>query len=180
MLAEFLLRKTQTFRVLPVFLKLIQSYPNFEALAEADPTEVCAIIGPLGLSTRGSQLSDIARALRSNKAIIESGQSLRKFKGVGQYIANAVDCVAFERPFPMVDGAVGRLLCRILGRREGRRAYSDKSLWSLVSNILQSSPENSKHVSLGLLDIAAAYCRLKKPLCIDCPLASLCKYKQQT
>lgn len=180
LLAEFLLRKTQVFRVLPVFTTLINRYPTLYELAKADPLEVRNIIAPLGLPERGPQLVEIARALISNGEGIESGSQLMQFKGVGPYIANAIECMAFQRPAPLVDGAVGRLIRRVFGIRRNKAAYADKSLWELAGKILQSTSQNCKDVSLGMLDIAAIYCKVKKPACVNCPLGKFCVYNQSS
>lgn len=174
LVAEFLLRKTQVFRVLPVFTTLVNRYPTLSDLGKADPLEVRNVVAPLGLPERGPQLVEIARALVSSGKQIESGYSLLQFKGVGRYIANAIECLAFQRAAPLVDGAVGRLVRRIFGLRKTRPAYADKSLWTLVGELLQSTSENCSDVSLGLIDIAAAYCKAKKPVCVECPLRKLC------
>ena len=45
--AEFLLRKTQVYRVLPVYTALVAQYPSFLDLAQARPEDVCGLTAPL-------------------------------------------------------------------------------------------------------------------------------------
>ncbi|MBE9515089.1 MAG: A/G-specific adenine glycosylase [Chloroflexi bacterium] len=177
-MAEFLLRKTQAFRVVPLYAVFMEQYPTVRDLAKADPPHVRHIVAPLGLPERGAELVEIARSLIASGKEIESGYSLLKFAGVGTYIANAVECLAFRRPAPLVDGAVGRLLRRLFALAEGKPAYADKPLWELAQEILQSTSESCRDVSLGLLDISATYCKVRNPACIGCPLEKFCAYKQ--
>ena len=72
----------------------------------------------------------------------------------------------------MIDESSGRLLRRLLGLRSTKPAYSDKDLFERAQKLIPY--EASKRFNLGLLDIAAAYCHVGSPDCVQCPLRSLC------
>jgi A/G-specific adenine glycosylase len=119
---------------------------------------------------------EVARRLLEEGSGVESGDALLKFEGVGKYIANAVECLSFNRPAPLVDGAVGRLLRRVYGLNSERPAYADNRLWELAARIVASRTSSCREVSLGMIDISATFCKKHTPLCLECPLSELCKY----
>lgn len=174
LVAEFLLRKTQVYRVLPVYSAFISKYPSLYELARAEPSDVQNLTAPLGLPQRGSQMVEMARALAAGDGNIDSGECLLKFKGIGRYIANAIECLSFGKPAPLIDGAVGRLLIRVFGLTKTKPAYADEKLWNLAQKILYASSENYKEVSLGMIDVSAVFCKVNSPLCNGCPLYTLC------
>ena len=175
LVAECLLRKTQVGRVLPVYTDFVSRYPTMADLAEADPAQVRDMVAPLGLPERGPEIVAIARSLMECGATIESGEGLLRFKGVGRYIANAVECLSFGRVAPLVDGAVGRLLRRAFGRTPDQPAYADKTLWDLAQSVLEARSQDCRDVVLGMIDVSSEFCKPRNPLCHECPLASVCR-----
>ena len=76
----------------------------------------------------------------------------------------------------MVDESSGRVLRRVLGRESGKPAYSDRSLLCATGELV--SLKGCEAFNLGLIDIAARFCRPKTPLCQQCPLNESCSYGQ--
>ena len=72
----------------------------------------------------------------------------------------------------MIDESSGRLLRRLLGLSTSGPAYSDKDLFERARMLIPS--DASRIFNLGLLDIAAAYCHVGSPHCVQCPLRNLC------
>ena len=179
LVAEFLLRKTQVYRMLPIYDALMSRYPTILELAKADPMEVRNMVAPLGLPERGPQMVTIARSVVRSGDTIESGKSLLKFKGVGRYIASAIECLSFGRVAPLVDGAVGRLLRRVFGLTENKPAYADEALWKLAQKILEACPKDCREVALGMIDLSSEFCKPHNPLCDNCPLMALCRSKKR-
>ncbi|GAI05057.1 unnamed protein product [marine sediment metagenome] len=103
LVAEILLRKTQGSRVLPTYTILMRLYPTPSALAKAKLEHVRSIVAPLGLPKRAELLRKVARKLAASGNEVTSGLDFLEFRGVGQYVANAVDCLAFGKPAPMVE-----------------------------------------------------------------------------
>lgn len=176
LVAEVLLRQTQAPRVVATYKEIVSLYPDAASLVGADLSWLKRLFIPLGLFSRSQYLVRIAKRLvEFHKGEVPSDESaLRALPGVGRYATNAILCLAFGKPVPMVDEAVGRLLRRVLGLSCVTPAYEDSGLWRIAGSLVPQ--ENPKAFNLGLLDIATILCRKRKPNCNECPLTSVCEY----
>lgn len=175
-MAEVLLRKTRATDVVPVWTQIIRRYPEVADMAAASPHELRRLIQPLGLPSRAETLISAAKWIvaENDGRVPSTPSSLRQFKGIGTYTANAVVCVAFDKPFAMVDESVGRTVRRVLGIRSAAPASSDKAL---VQWVQAAVPSNSaREFGLTLLRLSKEVCRLKEPDCGQCPLAEICAF----
>lgn len=178
--AEILLRQTQADRVIGPYSELIARYPDVETLASAIVEELKIWFKPLGLVNRAENL------VRAANVIIEKHEgkipgelnALLGLPGIGIYSARAIACLAFNERVPMIDESSGRLLRRCLGIRPQGPAYCDRRLLNRANKIIPM--QNCREFNLGLLDIAAKYCRPTKPLCAVCPLRALCSRAHKT
>ena len=174
LVAEVLLRRTQAHRVVEPYLELIGRYPAIRDMAEADVTWLSEWFRPLGLVNRALGLVEAANTIlekHGGEVPKELGQ-IESLPGLGRYSACAVLCLAHAGAAPMIDESSGRLLRRLLGLSSTGPAYSDKDLFERARRLIPS--DSSRRFNLGLLDIAAAYCHVGSPHCVQCPLRSLC------
>lgn len=176
LVAEVLLRQTQAPRVVAPYLELTARYPDAESLARADVASLRQTLRPLGLFSRADRLVECARILveEHGSLVPRDLDQLQELPGIGRYSARAVLCMAFGDAVPMVDEGSGRVLQRVLGRKIRGPSYSNAALIRVAERLL---PEGSaREFNLGLLDIAARFCRPRKMLCSQCPVASRCSY----
>ncbi len=176
LVAEMLLRQTQAHRVVGPYLELLDEYPDPEALADARVPRLRRWFRPLGLVRRADSLVACARALveKHSGQVPSDLATLLSLPGLGTYSARATLCLAYGQAVPMVDEGSGRVLRRILGREIRGPAYSRRSLLRDAQSLL---PEDSaREFNLGLIDIAARFCRPRNPLCSECPLLAGCAY----
>jgi A/G-specific adenine glycosylase len=174
LVAEVCLQKTNAAKVVPIFEIIVEKYPDIESLAAADATDLRDYFSGLGLFKRASFLLQIARAIVDRYAGIvpRDRQSLLKVKGVGDYTANSVLCLAYGDPLPLLDGSTQRVLGRVFNRQTDKPAWANKSMRDFMQAIL---PHNgAREFNLALIDIADKYCRPKKPECGDCPVREAC------
>ena len=174
LMAEVLLRQTQAHRVADPYVELVARYPDPESLLRADLVSLREWFGPLGLVSRADRLIEAARVLVEEHAgqVPQDLAELQSLPGIGRYSARAILCLAFGQPFPMIDEGSGRVLRRVLGREIDGPAYSSRSLMADADELL---PEGlAREFNLGLIDIAARFCRPHKTLCAECPLAREC------
>ena len=172
--AEVLLRRTQAHRVVEPYLQLIERYPDVRAMAEADVSWLRDWFRPLGLVSRAHCLVEAAKAILDQHGgeVPQDLGEIESLPGFGRYSARAILCLAYERAVPMIDESSGRLLRRLLGLNSTGPAHSDKDLFERVRRLIPS--DASRRFNLGLLDIAAAYCHVGSPDCVQCPLRCLC------
>lgn len=179
MIAEALLRQTQAERVVAPYLELVARHPDPWSLAHADLRQLRRWFKPLGLLRRADRLVQTACTLiRDHDGQVPNNlEALLALPGLGTYSARAVLCLGFGVPVPMIDEGSGRVLRRVLGLQPRGPAYSDPQLLQIAAGLLPT--ESSREFNLGLLDIAAAYCRPEHPRCNDCPLLEICAYAQR-
>ena len=176
LIAEVLLRQTQAYRVVEHYKEFIAGYPTPGALAQVKSSELVEWFRPLGLVRRADRLIEASGLIvHQHGGYVPSDlDALMSLPGIGEYSARAVLCLAFGAAVPMVDEGSGRLLRRVWGLPKKGPAYNDRSLLGFAKQLI---PRNqSREFNLGLLDIASAYCHVRKPICEACPVAGICTY----
>ncbi len=179
LVAEMLLRQTRASMVAPVWIKLVQQYPEPQALASADPEALYQLIRPLGFGQqRVAALQSMARVVveRFGGVVPNRVEDLESLPHVGPYTARAVCCFAFGQPLAVVDSNVLRVLSRLAGWRLSRdiRRSSARCAWDAASRLVPARA--AREHNYGLLDFAAEICKPVKPRCAECPLAGQCCY----
>lgn len=176
LVAEVLLRQTQAHRVAEPYVELVTRYPDPKSLGRADIASLRQWFGPLGLVSRADRLIETARILVQEHAgqVPRDLEELQALPGIGRYSARAILCLAFGRPFPMIDEGSGRVLRRVLGHAIDGPAYASHSLMTHAQGLLPAG--SAREFNLGLIDIASRYCRPRKTLCAECPLATVCAH----
>ena len=176
LIAEVLLRQTQADRVVEPYFVLIERYPTPEALAQANPRALTEWFRPLGLYRRANSLIEASKVIadQHNGCVPNDLDALLELPGIGVYSARAILCMAFKVPVPMVDESSGRLFRRVWGLPEKGPAYNDRTLLEMAERLIPG--EQSREFNLGILDIAAAYCHVRRPICVACPLACGCSF----
>ncbi len=179
LVAEVLLRRTQAERVAGPYVDLIERYPDTRDMAVANVAWLREWFRPLGLVSRANLLIDAAKAFveRHEGEVPSDLSEIESLPGLGRYSARAILCMALGGAVPMIDESSGRLLRRLLGLSSIGPAYSDRRLLELTQALVPH--ETSRAFNLGLLDIAAAYCHVGSPDCVQCPLRNLCSRGRQ-
>lgn len=174
LVAEVLLKLTGAWKAESAYNRIVADYGVPECMAIANPEELRKVFGPLGLHGRASLLVEISKELQSrfNGEVPTTYLELVSLKGIGQYTANAILCLAYGERVPLVDGSVSRIFCRCLDFSTKKPAYADKELWAIAGQLLPQT--DVREYNLGLLDIGALLCKYRKPRCPECPLARFC------
>lgn len=176
LVAEILLQRTPYWKVKPAYDALISLAPNPAALARLPSQVIEPIIRPLGLTGRARTLVDLGAALteRHGGRVPDRLDDLMMLPGVGRYGASAIACHAFGRDAPLVDGLTGRVYRRVLGLESDREPHADRTLWAAVASL---QPANPSQFHLAVIDLASLVCRHGRPLCGQCPLAGVCRWR---
>ena len=109
----------------------------------------------------------------------EDFEKILKLPGIGRYTAGAIASIAFSIPVPAVDGNVLRVISRVLGDGSDitKPAFKRK-----IENLLKETMDQEKpgDFNQALIEAGALVCVPNgEPRCLVCPLASLCKAKQE-
>jgi DNA (cytosine-5)-methyltransferase 1 len=170
LMAEMCLHRTRADQVLPVYLHLVTLSPEPRDLI-ARENEARDAMRSLGLRWRADNIIAVARELvqRFTGAVPSTSAELRTLPGVGDYVANAVLCFAFNRRAVLLDTNTERIVSRIRGATATRRMQMRTDLYDLAG---RRGPDHE--FNFALLDLGALVCRAGRPDCAGCPVRRFC------
>ena len=174
LVSEFMLQQTQVSTVIPYFNNFIKNIPNIKSLAKINENKLLKYWEGLGYYSRVKNLKKTAQILKKNfkGRLPNTIEELMSLPGIGDYTANAIMAIGFNKPFIPLDGNVERLIKRLLNLK----LISEVSKENLVrkKKILGTSAR-ARDYAQALMELGALICRPKNPLCDQCPLIKNCK-----
>lgn len=175
LLSEMMLQQTQVATVIPYFHRFVQAFATLADLARADEQQVLTLWQGLGYYRRARQLHAAARAIvdRHGGVIPSDVESLKELPGVGPYTAGAVASIAYDRPVPLVDGNVARVLARMfaIDLPVDQPAGRDR-LWSIAAELVPK--RRAGDFNQSLMELGSLVCRPTSPNCLICPCQKKC------
>lgn len=154
-LSEIMLQQTQVTTVIPYFERFLKRFPTIAELACADLDEVLHLWAGLGYYAR-------ARNLHKTAVIVHQQHSgnfpndldgLIKLPGIGRSTAGAILAIAYNKPYPILDGNVRRILTRLFevpGWPGSAKVQSQ--LWQFSSDILPK--KRNDDFTQAIMDLA--------------------------
>jgi A/G-specific adenine glycosylase len=106
-----------------------------------------------------------------------SPSELRSLPGIGRYTAGAIASIAYGERAAVVDGNVGRVLCRLFrlpGDPKSRAVQ--KQLWSLAEELLPTEDVGS--FNQALMELGSEICLPRNPRCDACPVTRWCEARR--
>ncbi len=175
-LSEIMLQQTTVAAVIPYYSRFLKRFPTVEALASATLDEVIALWAGLGYYSRARNLHRAARQVVEERAgfFPDTLEALAALPGVGRSTAGAILSIAFDKPGPILDGNVRRVLVRLLAWQDDPRgSRADKQLWAWAERL---TPVDRPHqYAQAIMDLGATLCTPREPACERCPLRDLCQ-----
>lgn len=174
-LSEIMLQQTQVVTVIPYFKRYIEKYPTLEALANASETEVLKLWEGLGYYSRARRLISCAQEVMEehNGQMPMDYNALLKLPGIGPYTAGAILSIAYNKPYPAVDGNVKRVFSRYYNVQVPINDPKQHKVFDkLVSDVL---PADARNFNQGLMELGALICKPASPLCEQCPIYKNCE-----
>jgi A/G-specific adenine glycosylase len=168
--SEVMLQQTQVETVLPYFERFISTFPTVTSLALAPEEQVLKLWEGLGYYSRAKNLIAAARIVAAEHGgkVPSSYDDLIKLPGVGPYMAGAILSVAFNKPYPIVDGNVRRVLSRINGWTED----DPKAQWTAAKKLAGAA--EPRLINQSLMELGAKVCSFRAPRCLLCPVQAYC------
>lgn len=172
-ISEIMLQQTQVKTVIPYFNRFMQYFPTIQKLAEAHEDEVLHLWAGLGYYSRARNLHKTARLIVSHYQGIfpKDPQQLMQLPGIGQSTAHAILAQAYNKPYPILDGNVKRVLSRYF-LVDGFSSKTTEQLWKLANDCM--SQERARDYTQAIMDFGALYCTHKNPSCHSCPIQANC------
>ena len=178
-ISEVLLQQTQVETVRPYFDRFITAFPDVFALAKAPLDRVFKAWEGCGYYARAKNLHRAAQIIAENGGQLPySAVELQKLPGIGPYTAAAIASIAFNEPYPVLDGNVERVLARLLCERGYRKAPLTQKRFQKAAQLIIDSAFRLHlkpgDVNQALMEIGATVCKPRQALCANCPLKEEC------
>ena len=174
--SEVMLQQTQVKKVLEYYQKFVSRFPDVERLAAADLQDLLKTWEGLGYYARARNLHKAAQVIVGDfdGEIPADYTAFRKLPGVGEYIAAAVQSIAFNAPYAVVDGNVKRVLARLfLIATPINQSGSAKIFQEKADRLLDHSSPGI--FNQAMMELGATVCRPQSPTCIVCPANTVCR-----
>ena len=174
--SEIMLQQTQVATVIDYFNRFLKRFPTVEKLARAKQDTVLKLWEGLGYYSRGRNLHKAAKIIVSeyNSQLPDTIDQLQKIPGIGRYTAGAIASIAFNKPAPILDGNVIRVLCRIFRIKGNPKDTATKNkLWQLADTLVHT--KHPGQFNEAMMELGALVCTPSNPQCSSCPLIKFCK-----
>jgi A/G-specific adenine glycosylase len=174
--SEVLLQRTRAETVATIFPSFIETFPDWQSLANASEADLEAFLRPIGLwRRRAKSLLAFAQHLKANDFVFpKSKEELLEWPAVGPYVAAAIAMFEHGQSAALIDDGVARLLDRAYRCRTRADLRTDAALRELATSI--TNTRDSRTLNWAVLDVVSAHCRPRNPICGGCPLAVHCIY----
>jgi len=175
-ISEVMLQQTQVATALPFYQRFLSRFPTLASLAGAREQEVLALWSGLGYYRRARNLLEAAKlVVREHSGLVPDDPArFGRLPGVGRYTTGAVLSIAFDRPLPVLDGNVARVLSRVFAVRASvRDPRGARTLWDLAAKLV---PERDPgDWNQAVMELGATVCLPRAPRCGECPLRGSCR-----
>lgn len=169
------------------FDALRAKFPTWESVRDAKEKDIIDAIKPAGLANqKGPRIQQVLKEITKERGSLDlqfladmplekARNWLTKFNGVGPKTAAIVLCFSLGKPAFPVDTHVYRVTGRIGLRPE-------KMTVEQAHPHLESvfPPETYYAAHLNIIRLGREVCNARKPMCPQCPIKSLCDYKDKT
>lgn len=181
-ISEIMLQQTQVSTVVPYWNRWMSRFPDVNALADADLSEVFENWAGLGYYRRARFLHQAAKQLVDQKKGSLPGtlEEWLALPGIGRYSAGAICSIAFNQAKPILDGNIVRILSRLFGIDE-MASGTRRAFWNLSEMLIQEcdhffadQKNHCARFNQSMMELGAVICLPRSPLCQACPVQSFC------
>jgi A/G-specific adenine glycosylase len=188
LVCEVMSQQTPMSRVAPLWSAWMERWPTPRALASASTSEVLTAWGSLGYPSRALRLRRCAQEVSEHYdgQLPVTVQELTALPGIGPYTASAVASFANCQPVAVTDTNIRRVITRAAEGKESLGGATTRADWDQARSLLPTVQNPNDPAIDGkddrlwnqvLMEIGALVCTPRDPLCDDCPLESLCRWR---
>ena len=181
----------------------MRELPTIRALSKAHSTKLHKLWEGLGYYTRVRNMQKAARVILSEHGgrFPHQFEKVLDLPGIGRYTAGAICSIAFNQPYPVLDGNVIRVLTRVFGiAGNPRESRTNALLWELAEDLVriavtspallvptrpdtlkssglcsnQAEAFQASHLNQALMELGALVCTARQPGCHICPIHRFC------
>jgi A/G-specific adenine glycosylase len=179
-LSEIMLQQTTVAAAIPYYQRFLTVFPNVATLAAAPLEQVIELWAGLGYYSRARNLHRAAKIVvdEFGGRFPATVEELTALPGIGRSTAGAIVSISFDRPAPILDGNVRRVLVRLFAfAGDPRSPTAERSLWGRAEAL--TSRARPHDYAQAIMDLGATVCTPRDPACSACPLSDLCQACRQ-
>jgi A/G-specific adenine glycosylase len=170
-----MLQQTQVKTMLPYYTRWMRRFPDVLSIAETSADELLKYWEGLGYYARARNIHKTAQILMREFAgrLPEDHGEILGLPGIGAYTAGAIMSLAYNRPYPAVDGNTARVFARLFNLQTPVKDRANQTyIWKTAREIIPEGQARS--FNQALMELGALICLPQKPQCLQCPLDRLC------
>lgn len=170
-ISEIMLQQTQVNTAIAYFERFMAKYPDLQTIKKASEDDIYNLWSGLGYYRRASFIFQAKELIHANfkGEMPDNYDDLVSLPGVGKSTAGAILSIAFNKPYPILDANVKKVISRIFFKKN----FEEKIFWNLSEDLLDK--KNIFNFQQGVMDVGAKLCLPKNPRCNLCPVSKDCQ-----
>ena len=167
-----MLQQTNANTVINYYKKFISNWPTIYSLSKAKLDSVLFKWQGLGYYNRAINLHKTAKIIckKFNGKIPSNYDALIQLPGIGEYTANAIMAIAYNKNTIGIDVNIKRVISRLYNLNSDNKSEISKKIYTLLpineySNFMQA-----------LMDLGSEICKKKSVNCLICPIKKNCHF----
>ena len=164
-LSEVMLQQTKVNTVIPYYKRWLKRYPTLQSASEARTDSLLKLWEGLGFYRRAKNLHKTSKILinKYKGKLPNDFKKLKELPGVGDYTANVLLALIYNRPHIAIDGNVKRIFNRLFVK-------------DIDKNLKSFQTARNGDLAEALMEYGALICKAKDPKCTECKLKKNCNY----
>ncbi len=174
-ISEIILQQTRVAQGTDYYNRFIEKFPTIADLANASEDNVLKLWQGLGYYTRARNLHFTAKNIISDYGgkFPSDYKTILSLKGIGNYTAAAIASIAFDLPYPAIDGNIYRVLSRYFGISTPIDSNNGRKEFQEIAEALMPAQNTGFH-NQAFMEFGALQCTPKSTDCPNCPLLETC------
>ena len=153
-ISEIMLQQTQVNTAIAYFERFMAKYPDLQTIKKASEDDIYNLWSGLGYYRRASfifQAKELIHA-KFKGEMPDNYDDLVSLPGVGKSTAGAILSIAFNKPYPILDANVKKVISRIFFKKN----FEEKIFWNLSEDLLDK--KNIFNFQQGVMDLGSQLC----------------------
>ena len=188
--SEVMLQQTRVETVIAYYTRWMQRFPTITQLATASLDDVNSAWSGLGYYRRARMLHEAAKHVVATLQgrLPDSVSGLLDIAGIGPYTAGAIASIAYNKPVPLVDGNVSRVLSRLRALHAPPEKKALALHWQLAHQLAADSGSSggsseqttdASDWSQAVMELGAVVCMPRVAECGRCPVRRWCRAAEE-